>query len=85
MASDLEGALARARACISRESSCYLLTDDIRALVERIAALEPMEALLRELREEVKDWQDALCGERDGLDELCAKVDAALEGGHVEG
>lgn len=36
------------------------------------------EALLRELREEVIDWQEALCGEREGLDDLCARIDTAL-------
>lgn len=35
--------------------------------------------LLIDLREEVRDWQDALSGERDGLDELCARVDVFLE------
>jgi hypothetical protein len=35
-------------------------------------------SLLRELREECRDWQEALCGERDGLDELCARVDGFL-------
>ncbi len=34
---------------------------------------------LRRLREEVRDWQDALCGEREGLDELCAEIDTILE------
>lgn len=37
-------------------------------------------ALLRELRAEVFDWQEAMCGEREGLDDLCAKIDRALSG-----
>lgn len=36
-------------------------------------------SLLRELRDEVRDWQDALGGERPGLDALCARIDAHLE------
>jgi hypothetical protein len=35
------------------------------------------------LREEVRDWQDALAGEREGLDELCAGVDDLLRGDSV--
>lgn len=34
--------------------------------------------LLCRLRAETRDWQDALSGERDGLDALCAEVDAAI-------
>lgn len=34
--------------------------------------------LLKELREECRDWQDALSGEREGFDELCQRVDAVL-------
>lgn len=41
--------------------------------------METAVELLRELREEVRDWQDALSGEREGLDELCERVDAFLE------
>lgn len=35
-------------------------------------------ALLFQLREEVRDWEEALGGEREGLDELCARVDSFL-------
>jgi len=43
-------------------------------------AVTPVEiTLLRKLRKEVKDWQEALSGEREGLDELCAQVDVALK------
>lgn len=37
-------------------------------LVEKLAAL----------REEMRDWQEALGGEREGLDDLCASADALL-------
>jgi hypothetical protein len=37
--------------------------------------MDAIDYLVR-LREEVRDWQDALCGEREGLDELCAEIDA---------
>lgn len=35
-------------------------------------------ALLKRLRAEVVDWQEAMCGEREGLDELCAEIDEHL-------
>lgn len=35
--------------------------------------------LLRELREECRDWQDALSGEREGLDDLCGRIDEFLD------
>lgn len=35
--------------------------------------------LLRLLREEVRDWQDVLSGEREGLDGLCARIDSYLQ------
>jgi hypothetical protein len=34
--------------------------------------------LLAELRDECRDWQDALSGEREGFDELCQRIDAVL-------
>lgn len=40
--------------------------------------MDCIEDLLRRLREEVRDWQEALNGEREGLDELCAEIDEAL-------
>ena len=34
--------------------------------------------LLCQLRAEVRDWQHALSGEREGLDDLCGEVDAKI-------
>jgi hypothetical protein len=34
--------------------------------------------LLCRLRFEVRDWQDALSGGREGLDELCAEIDGKI-------
>lgn len=43
-----------------------------------LAAAPDLLHLLSELREEVRDWQDALCGERAGLDPLCEQIDALI-------
>lgn len=42
------------------------------------ASTKTSTTLLRRLRDEVKDWEDALCGERPSLTEICAEVDAHL-------
>ena len=44
--------------------------------------------LLCRLRFEVRDWQEALSGEREGLDELCEEIDrhifdAAIRDGYA--
>lgn len=36
-------------------------------------------ALLCQLRAETLDWQEALSGEREGLDEICEAVDRHLD------
>jgi hypothetical protein len=41
--------------------------------------MKPSIDLLCRLRCEVRDWQEALSGEREGLDELCAEIDAHIE------
>jgi hypothetical protein len=53
-----------------QSAGCLIVTDD------EIVIHSAM--LLISLREEVHDWQEALGGERDGLDGLCAQIDALL-------
>jgi len=40
---------------------------------------ETLRSLLVSLRREAGDWAEQLCGERDGLDELLVRIDAALK------
>lgn len=57
------------------------LADITKAMIQAHALCLPDPAprdLLRALREECRDWQHALSGERPDLDELCASVDAVL-------
>lgn len=80
-------ALARfIRDCTPRPLHELLAEDE----AARAAAAQPVEdadpapapdstaSLLKELRNEVVDWQLALCGEREGLDDLCNRVDDHL-------
>jgi hypothetical protein len=63
-----------------------LLAEDEAAANEAPAAPykdETLDLLMR-LREEVRDWQHALSGERDSLDALCREIDDHLIGTGVK-
>lgn len=51
------------------------------AIVPEFETLRAGFDALRTLRGEVRDWQAALSGERAGLDDLCARIDALLDRG----
>lgn len=70
-AEEMRFSLALARNEQDSEDRYLIVTDD--EIVIRAALL------LITLREEVRDWQEALGGEREGLDELCAEIDELLK------
>lgn len=48
------------------------------AITTMVEAFGAPRALLKRARDEMWDWQYVLCGEREGLDELCSEMDVAL-------
>lgn len=58
--------------------SCRSLWAAMNALTVIITAFGASRSLLKRARDEMWDWQYVLCGEREGLDELCSEIDVAL-------